>query len=43
MVIFYYKKKLTVGACNKLNKSPKIMLSEKSQSQKVTYCMIPFI
>ena len=37
------KKEWSTVTCHNMDKPGKHMLSERSQSQKPTYCMIPFI
>ena len=42
-IIFSNEKEWGIDTCYNMMNPENIMLNERSQSQKVTYCMIPFI
>ena len=41
-ILLSYKKERSVDTCHNLDESQNIMISERNQTEKVTYCVIPF-
>ena len=42
-ILFSYKKDQSLDTCYNVDELKNIMISERSQSQKSIYCVIPFI